>query len=147
MEFKVSEWQKHFFSVSSKYFSVIDIWAISFLILSIKNWSSHYLLWITKKINWLNRLDFVNWKNWLPTGNVLDIYLFFRGINRPRPLNESRRLEFVSFNAPLLFIRWLLHHQAVVQLSLKAVSQTAQLREETVYAKLMEAEKVRRQRN
>ncbi|EFX86992.1 hypothetical protein DAPPUDRAFT_312479 [Daphnia pulex] len=37
--------------------------------------------------------------------------------------------------------RWLLHHQAVVQLSLKAVSQTAQLREETVYAKLMEAEK------
>ena len=50
--------------------------------------------------------------------------------------------KFVSFNAPLLFIRWLLHHQAVVQLSLKAVSQTAQLREETVYAKLMEAEKV-----
>jgi hypothetical protein len=41
-----------------------------------------------------------------------------------------------------VFIRWLLHHQAVVQLSLKAVSQTAQLREETVYAKLMEAEKV-----
>lgn len=39
--------------------------------------------------------------------------------------------------------RWLLHHQAVVQLSLKAVSQTAQLCEETVYAKLMVAEKVR----
>lgn len=41
-------------------------------------------------------------------------------------------------------VRWLLHHQAVVQLSLKAVSQTAQLKEETVYAKLMEAEKVTR---
>lgn len=41
-----------------------------------------------------------------------------------------------------MLVRWLLHHQAVVQLSLKAVSQTAQLKEETVYAKLMEAEKV-----
>lgn len=40
------------------------------------------------------------------------------------------------------FPRWLAHHQAVVQLSLSAVSQTAQLREETVYAKLMEANKV-----
>lgn len=40
--------------------------------------------------------------------------------------------------------RWLLHHGAVVQLSLRALWQTAQLREETVHHKLTSQKKVRR---
>lgn len=38
--------------------------------------------------------------------------------------------------------RWLDHHNAIVQLSLRAVLQTAQLKEETIYSKLLSAEKV-----
>jgi len=38
--------------------------------------------------------------------------------------------------------RWLDHHNAIVQLSLRAVLQTAQLKEETVYSKLLATEKV-----
>lgn len=47
-------------------------------------------------------------------------------------------------NADLLFVidRWLKHHQAIVQLSLRAVSETAQLKEERVYAQFMSTDKV-----
>lgn len=40
-------------------------------------------------------------------------------------------------------LRWLTHHQSVVWLSLKAVSQTAQFREETVYSAFVSTNKVR----
>lgn len=42
----------------------------------------------------------------------------------------------------VLFDRWLKHHQAIVQLSLRAVAETAQLKEERVYAQFMSTDKV-----
>lgn len=42
----------------------------------------------------------------------------------------------------MIVIRWLVHHGAVVQLSLMAVSQAAQLQEESVYHKLTSSNKV-----
>jgi hypothetical protein len=49
---------------------------------------------------------------------------------------------FLPCNHVITMIRWLAHHQSVVWLSLKAVRQTAQFREETVYSTFMASNKV-----
>ena len=86
----------------------------------------------------MSRVPSNNWA--APAGNkkrpvsIPSLFLPYHGPN------DSRWL--LHCNDVITMIRWLAHHQSVVWLSLKAVRQTAQFREETVYSTFMASNKV-----